>query len=293
MSSVILLIDVSSLVYRAYYALPEMRTKSGQMTNAIYGFVNMFWMVTGRINPYAVIACMDSKEKTIRKKMFEDYKAQRVVMPNEFYSQLPWIEKFLTCLRIPVIKVPGYEADDLIASCIQKIDSQYSQYTCYILTSDKDLVQLVKDGVYLCNYFRGTIECWDREKVKARFGVNPDQFVDYLSLVGDSSDNIPGVPSIGPKTASSLLAKYGNLEGIYQNLDCIPARIRTNLVKFKELVFRNRDLVKVIDSVDVDLVLLSFSKDLPECLYEFYQELEFRSFIKRQFPHRSENGTLF
>ncbi len=290
MSSVILLIDVSSLVYRAYYALPEMKAKSGQMTNAIYGFINMFWMVIGQIEPYAVIACMDSKEKTVRKEMFDEYKAQRVAMPEEFYSQLPLVEKFLACLTVPVVKVPGYEADDLIASCIRKINPQH---TFYILTSDKDLAQLVRDNVYLCNYFRGKIDCWDREKVKSKFGVYPEQFVDYLSLVGDSSDNIPGVPSIGPKTASSLLNKYGDLETIYQNLDCIPTRTKENLIKFREVVFRNRSLIRVIDSVNIDFRLTPLSKELPDCLYEFYQDLGFRSFIKRQFPHRLDDGTLF
>ncbi len=288
--SSILLIDVSSLVYRAYYALPEMSTSFGQKTNAIYGFVNMFWMVLGRIEPFGVIACLDSKEKTFREEVFSEYKAQRVEMPDEFYSQLPWVERFLSCLGVPIVRVPGYEADDLIGSCIKKIDSDH---TFYILTSDKDLAQLVRENVYFCNYQRGKIECWDREKVREKFGVYPEQFVDYLSLIGDTSDNIPGVPSIGPKTASSLLQRYGSLEGIYENLDKVAPRHRQRLIEFRGLVFRNRDLVRVREDVEVDVELRPFPKDLPDCLYQFYKELEFRSFIKRQFPNRLEDGTLF
>ncbi len=290
MSDTILLIDVSSLIYRAYYALPEMTTTSGQPTNAIYGFINMFWMVIRRITPAIVIACMDSKEKTIREDVFPEYKSQRVSMPEGFYSQIPWVERFLSCLGISVVKVPGYEADDLIASCIRKIDSEY---VFYILTSDKDLAQLVKERVYLCNYLRGSITCWDREKVKEKFGVYPEQFVDYLALIGDVSDNIPGVPCIGPKTASRLLSEYDNLEGIYEHLDRLASRVRKSLIENRHLVFRNRELIKVIDKVDVDITLSPLPEVLPDCLYEIYCQLEFRSFIKRQFPDRIQDGTLF
>ncbi len=285
----ILLVDISSLIFRAYFALPFMSNSKGQPTNAIYGFVNMFWMVKKKIPADLIIACGDCREKTFREELFPAYKAQRQQMPDEFYSQLPFIERFLEICGVPLIKVAGYEADDVIASIISQMPKGYK---FYILTSDKDLLQLVGDNVVVCNYHRGNLVIFDKQKVKEKYGVWPEQFVDFLSIVGDNSDNIVGVKGIGPKTATKLLNKYYDVEELFLSIDQLPLKIKKSLLDSKEQIFLNKHLIKVKDDLPLSLNLLPKENHIDqENLYKFYEELEFSSLIKRQFADSNSFST--
>ncbi len=281
------LIDVSSLIYRSYFALPYMSTSTGEAVNAVYGFVNMYWAVDRQLSLDAAIACFDSKEKTFREDILPDYKAQRQAMPDDFYPQIDLVEEFLGCVGAVCLKVAGYEADDLIASAIKEIDGES---VFYIVSSDKDLSQLVSDNVFLCRSRRSSsdMQILDREGVKKTFGVYPEQMVDFLSLVGDTSDNIKGVSGVGQKTAASLLDRYKTLEGIFENIDDIKKdRLRQALLDQKEMLLRNKRLIKVRDDINLDLDRISLDREIDaDCLYGFYRRLEFESLIKKQFPDK-------
>ena len=286
MKSKVLLLDVSSLAYRAYYALPFMSAPNGQPTNAVYGFVNMFWRLIGDLDPDYGFACLDSKEPTFREEVYTEYKANRVAMPDEFYSQLPLIEEFLSLCDASIIRLPGYEADDLIGSVISFFRRERKDLEFYIVSSDKDLLQLVSDGVYFCEYKNKKLEVLDEARVIEKMGVRPAQIPDYLALLGDSSDNIPGVPGIGKKTAVKLLREYGSVDGMYANLDSLPERLRRALEESRDLVYRNLELVKVKTDLPISLELVPLKKSPDDGLYRFYQKLGFKSLLKRQFPER-------
>ena len=296
MKKKIVLIDVSSLIYRSYFALPYMSTSTGQAVNAVYGFINMYWALDRQLSPDSVIACFDSKEKTFREEILPDYKAQRQAMPDDFYPQIDLVEEFLRCVGAVILKMAGYEADDLIASAIKEIDGET---VFYIVSSDKDLSQLVSDNVFLCRSRRSSsdMQILDRDGVKEAFGVYPEQIVDFLSLVGDASDNIKGVSGVGQKTAASLLDRHKSLEGIFENIESIKKdRLRQALLDERETLLRNKRLIKVKDDIALDLTRdsLNRGKDL-DCLYNFYRRLEFESLIKKQFPEKAkmEDEALF
>ncbi len=286
MKSKVLLLDVSSLAYRAYYALPFMSGPNGQPTNAVYGFVNMFWRLIGDLDPDYGVACLDSKEPTFREEVYTEYKANRVTMPDEFYSQLPLIEEFLSACDVGTLRLAGYEADDLIGSIVSSLRREKNSLDFYIVSSDKDLLQLVGEGVYFCDYKNGKLEVLDEVKVLEKVGVRPAQIPDYLAMLGDTSDNIPGVPGIGKKTAVKLLREYGTIDGIYANLGSLPERLRKALEESRDLVYRNLELVKVKTDLSISVGLVPLKKTPDDSLYIFYQRLGFRSFLKRQFPER-------
>ncbi len=286
----ILLIDVSSLVYRAFFALPFMASKDGMPTNALYGFINMYNAAVRQIAPDVVIACFDSKEETIRKKEYADYKSQRRQMPDEFFIQLPFVEEFLNLSGALCARAPGYEADDIIASFCRESDTN----TYYVLSSDKDMMQLVSDesGVFLCSYKSGKINLIGEKDVQEKFGVYPGQIVDFLALVGDSSDNIQGVKGIGKKTAQNLLKNYKTIDGIFSHIEEItPKRIRDSLLSSKELIERNIGLIKLNTDVPVPEIPNSLKYDITG-LKAFFQRFGFKSLISRLDKDRQENKDI-
>ena len=273
------LIDGSAFVYRAFHALPPFKTKEGFPTQAIYGFTSMLFKLLNERNPTFLSVAFDAKGPTLRHKKLSIYKANRPSMPEELSSQIPILKEILTYLGIPQWEEEGYEADDILATLTQKGKSLFPDI--YIFTSDKDILQLVDEKVRVINPF-GKGEVYNKEKIKEKFGVSPERIPDYLALTGDSSDNIPGVPGIGEKTARKLLQEWGDVEKIFQNCDKIEKSLRNKLIQNKKLVERNLDLVRLIVlPLEVKIESLKIRKPNIEKLEEIFQQLEFKKLLPR------------
>ncbi len=289
------LIDISSLFFRSYYAISlNLKNDKGSPTNALYGVLKMLQQLGQSKSPDYWLACFDAKEPSFRKSLYPEYKANRSEMPEDLEAQAPNLKKMMDKFLIPYWEQPGYEADDLIASLTALGKKQ--NWTVYIVSGDKDFAQLVSEGVCLYDTMKDVV--YDSKGVEAKWGVRPSQMRDYLSLTGDSSDNIPGVRGIGPKGAVQLLKAYNSLDGVYSNIDKIKGALREKLAKDKEMAFLSRELVALKTDVawDKDLSLAKyqavsgFSKKDRQSLREFLEELNFKSFIKKFFPEPVERG---
>lgn len=231
------ILDGSGYVFRAFYGLPALTNSDGQQVHAIYGFFRMLFKLWQRKPNYFCIA-WDSPTQTIRKDTFEDYKANRIQQPDEFKRQMRMIKELVKELNIPFLEMPGYEADDIIASliCTQRPEFGYT-----IVSSDKDLKQLVREDVVQYDAMKEkttTVELfWDEYKFA------PEHMIDYLSLVGDSADNIKWVPGIGPKSAADLVQKYQTIENIYAHIDEITGAVKEKLVQWKESALQSKHLI--------------------------------------------------
>jgi len=224
--SKLVLIDGNAIMYRAFHALPPMTNKNGEPINAIYGLVSMVLKVIQDLKPSHITVCFDEKAPTFRRKEYANYQAQRPPMPSELSSQFEKARKFFLAVGIPVYSMEGFEADDLIGTIADK-----SKEDVVIVTGDRDQLQLVNKKVKLYMPIAGlsNAKLFGEEETKERMGVPASLIDDYKALVGDPSDNYPGVPGIGPKTAISLLEKFGTFENIYKNLDKISATIGDKL----------------------------------------------------------------
>ena len=253
------LIDAYGLIYRSYFAFIKepLRNKRGQNTSALFGFART---VVSLIDDGAPVADDDSKNKeekplrlaavfdsrtpTFRHKMYPEYKANRQKTPDDLHAQVPLVEEFLTALGIKCLKVDGFEADDIIATLAEKCRAENRQ--CYILSSDKDLLQLVGNGIYEFHSSKSTGDsAWEiigTNEVKEEWCVMPDRVLDLLSLIGDASDNVPGVKGVGEKTAVKLMARYGSLDEIYKNIAAIEGSIGKKLQKEKKVRIFHRSL---------------------------------------------------
>ena len=221
---IFVIIDGSSYLYRAFYALPHLKNNSGSHTGAIFGVTNMINKLIDDLSPEYICVVFDARGKNFRHKLYKEYKSNRKSMPEELSEQVEPIFDFLKYMGIQIIQQPDVEADDVIASLVNKFSSNTKTL---ISSGDKDLAQLVDDNVELINSLDG--KQLNKVSVKKKFGVTPSQIKDYLTLVGDASDNIPGVPKIGPKTAVSLLDKYHSLESIIKNKDDLKENLRKNI----------------------------------------------------------------
>lgn len=286
MSEKFLILDSNAILYRAFHALPALTTSSGQPTNAIYGFLLLFFKLIREINPDFLCACFDFPAKTFRHQKFKDYKAKRPPTPKDLASQLPILKEILGVLGIFSFEKEGYEADDLIGTLIDLLPKDLEKI---IVSGDMDILQLVSDKVKVYFLARGVKEgvLFDIEKVKEKFsGLEPWQIPDYKALVGDPSDNIPGVKGIGPKTAVFLLSKYKNLYNLLENIqkdnEISPLQKET-ILKQREKILENLELLKIEKKVP-----LSFSLDQmrwgnynEEKIKEIFQRLEFKSLLRR------------
>lgn len=247
---VVYVIDAHSLVYQVFHALPEMSSPSGQPVNAVYGFVRDLFTLLVRKKPDYLFCAVDLPGKTFRHELYEPYKIQRAAMPDDLIPQLPAIGRVLTAMGIPVVGSPGFEADDILATIARLMDRLAGQ--CFLVTSDKDCRQLITDRVKLYNIRKD--EVFGRHKLEETWSIRPEQVVDFQALVGDSSDNVPGVPLIGPKVAADLLAKYGTLDQVLDHAEEISgARRRQNLIEGRDMALLSRKLVRLDSHVDVPL----------------------------------------
>ncbi len=253
-------LDSYGLIFRCYFAFISrpLTNQRGENVSAIFGFFRNFHYILQHYKPGYIVAAMDSKTKTFRHDMYDQYKANRPKTPEDLHAQVPWICEVLEALGIPVLQCDGYEADDIIATVSRKC--RESGRTCRILSGDKDLMQLVDDSTQILKPVPGG-ETWKItgiEGVEAEWGVKPPKLLDLLSLFGDSADNIPGVRGVGVKTASKLINDYGDLDGIYAHIDEIKGAMQKKLSEGKNDAYFSRDLVRLCDTVpcpDIDAAI--------------------------------------
>ena len=288
------LVDISSLFFRSYYAISlNMKNEKGLPTNALYGVLKMLHQLSREKSPDYLISCFDTKEPSFRKNIYTDYKANRTEMPEDLQVQVPYLKTMMDRLLIPSWEKAGFEADDLIASLAESAKQQ--NLKTYIVSSDKDFSQIVSDEIFLYDTMKDIV--YDPSGVEDKWGLPPSQMQDYLSLVGDSSDNIPGVKGIGPKGAVGLLKSYGCLEEIYGNIEKVKGSVKEKLLKDKEMAFLSRDLIALKKDISWEKNLNEakyqavshFSQKDKQALKEFLEELNFKSFIKNFFPVKTES----
>ena len=274
----IILVDGSSYLYRAYHALPPLTTSKNQPTGAIKGVISMIKrvLIDHPDSPLAVV--FDAKGKTFRHDMYSEYKANRPPMPEDLVQQIEPIHRIISLMGIKLIMIPGVEADDVIGTLAEQ--ARQKKLNTVISTGDKDMTQLVCDNVSIVNTMSG--ELLDENGVMNKFGVGPELITDYLALIGDKSDNVPGVDKVGPKTAVKWLNEYKNIEGIKKNAESIGGKVGENLRSSIETLDLAHELVKIKTDVPLEITIedLAVSESDAEQLSEVYKELEFNSWLQ-------------
>ena len=272
----VFIIDGSSYLYRAYHAMPPLSTSKGQPTGAIKGVTNMLMTLKKDSEGSPIIVVFDAKGKTFRSEIYKEYKANRPPMPEDLRQQLDPLKEICKAIGFPLIEIPGVEADDVIATLVNK--AKEKNFKAVVSSLDKDLMQLVEDpNITIMNTMKHQI--FTEDKVFEKFGVQPNQIRDMLALVGDSSDNIPGVPKVGQKTAAKWLNEYKNLDGIKDNAESIKGVVGENLRSSLADLERNVELVSLKDDVELGVSfdsLLQFNTDQKR-LDELFSELEFKA----------------
>jgi len=283
--STLLLLDGHSLAYRAFYALPtDLATSSGLVTNAVYGFTSMLIKVVGDSKPDHLAVAFDTAAPTFRKEKDSTYKAGRKETPDLFRAQLPLIHQVLEALAVPILEVDGVEADDVIATLAERAAGQ--GIDVIVVTGDRDSYQLVRDPHIRVLYNKRGVSdyaLYDEAGIFERTGVTPTQYPEYAALRGDASDNLPGVPGIGEKTAAKLISAYDNLEGIYEHLDALPPKQRENLGEWKDQAFHNREMSWLRKDVPLSVTVdeLHIGGWDAETVRVLFQQLEFRTLYPR------------
>lgn len=279
-----LIIDGSSLFFRAFYALPLLKTKRGLYTNAVYGFVSMMENAIEQIDPDHLLVCFDQKGRTFRHELYSDYKGTRQKTPTELDQQWPYLMEILKSMKIKTVDSPEYEADDL-AGTVASLAKDEGQKV-YLLTGDRDYLQLVDENVFALLTKKGitNLEVYDVDRIKKEYELTPDQLIDLKGLMGDSSDNIPGVPGIGEKTGIKLLKDFHSLEGVYDHIDDVSGKKRKeNLIEFQQQAFLSKKLGEIITDMPLDFELEDLKRepyDL-DSLRELYSKYEFFTLLKR------------
>ena len=290
------LFDAFALIYRAYFAFaknPRINSK-GQNTSAVLGLVNTLMEVQMKEQPTHWAICFDTSEPTERHLEYKEYKAQREAMPEGISTALPYIFKLMEALNIPVIAKPGFEADDVIGTLAKKAEKE--GFTTYMMTPDKDFAQLVSDNIYMYKPPRmgNGAEIWGIPQVLKKFEITRiEQVIDYLGMMGDASDNIPGIPGVGDKTAKKLLGLYGSMEGLYENTHELKGKQKEKVEDNKELAFLSRKLATINLAVPVDFEAENLQR-VPmnkEAVKELFLELEFRRLAERWFGKETTETT--
>lgn len=282
----LLIIDGNSILNRAYYGIRMLNAPDGTPTNAVYGFLNILFKQIDEINPDGICVAFDVKEKTFRHKRYKLYKAQRKPAPEDFLVQLPIMKEVLGAMNIACLENPGYEADDIIGT-VSRI-CQENGTECHILTGDKDDLQLasesVKINLVITKMGSTTTTVYDDKAVYEKYRVTPAEFIDVKGLMGDTSDNIPGVAGIGEKTAFSLIEKYKSIDYIYENIDAIEVTnsVRAKLIDGKESAYLSRELATIDRHVPGDYDIDSYKiREYDESLGGIFSRLNFRQFMSK------------
>jgi len=285
----LMLIDGNSILNRAFYGLQGnmlLRTSDGLYTNAVYGFLNIMNKYLAEDNPEYIAVAFDLRAPTFRHKKFEAYKAQRKGMPEELVCQVPLIKELLDAMKIKRFEIAGYEADDIIGTLATRAEDEGLE--AIIVTGDKDSFQLVSDSITVKNPVtkagRTETDIYTPEKVEERYGSGPECMVDIKGLMGDPSDNIPGIPGVGEKTAVELIKQYSTIENIYEHIEDITKKaLKEKLLNNKELAFLSRELSVICRDVPVEWDLDDMKNEDPdeELLYDVFSKLQFKSLIKK------------
>ena len=279
MSKHLFLVDGSSYIYRAFHATPHLSNSKGIPTNAILSFTNMIRKFIKDNSPEYFAIAFDRKEETFRHQEFKDYKAQRKPMPDNLIPQISYIKKVVELLNIPFLEMAGFEADDILGTVSLKAVNAGFKVT--IVTGDKDLMQLVEDNLELFDSMTG--KKTGIKEVEEKFGVIPEKVTDVLGLMGDSSDNIPGVPGIGPKTGIKLIQEFSSLENLLDNLENVKQNnLREKLETYREQALLSKRLATIKKDVPVEADIESFKIKEPnrDELVKLFAELEFKNLLK-------------
>ncbi|HSX14326.1 MAG TPA: DNA polymerase I [Candidatus Saccharimonadales bacterium] len=289
----LVLVDGSAVFHRAYHAIPHLTNSKGEPTNAVYGFTMMLLKVLSDLKPTYAIVAWDKSSKTFRKDMYKEYKANRVKQPDDLYEQIPATREVVKAMGLPFIEVENYEADDIIGTLAAKA----GKLETIIVTGDLDELQLIDDHTKVYTMRKGITDTviYDAEAVIERYGVTPEQFVDLKALKGDASDNIPGVKGIGEKTATTLIAKYDSLDGVYKHLDKIGGRTAQLLKDDKEMAYLSQELSQIV--CDMKLTLDLKSAELGhynrQAIHALFRELDFKSLLDKLPAEVSNSPSLF
>ena len=293
------LIDGQGLIYRAFFALPKLTTSNGQIINAAYGFTLVLMRLLEEQKPDGLIIAFDTPKPTFRHKKYKQYKAQREKMPQELIDQLPIIKEIVDKYQIPSIAIEEYEADDIIGSLAEK--AKESEYKTVIVTGDRDLLQLIDKNTEILLMQKGIsqVKTYQMDSVDELIGFSPALIPDYIGLKGDSSDNIPGIPGIGEKTARDLVKSFGSLENIINNYQDIKREsLRKKIEQFQEQARLSRELAVIKKDIDIDLELEKYDYREPDYsqLRKLYQKYEFKKLLEKipeQKEFNSKNSKIF
>jgi len=278
-NSPFILVDGSSYLFRAFHALPELSNSQGQQTGAIYGVLNMLRKLVDTYQPEYMAVVFDAKGKTFRDELYPQYKAHRPPMPDELSSQVAPLLELVRAAGLPMLQVPGVEADDVIGTLAGQATE--AGWETVISTGDKDLAQLVNEQVSLINTMNNS--CMDEQGVLDKFGVEPGQIIDYLSLVGDSSDNIPGIPKVGPKTAAKWLSQYGSLDELVAHAGDVKGKVGENLRTNLDQLPLSKELATIRCDLELGLELRDLSVKPPEVDSQrnWFERLEFKNWLRQ------------
>ena len=288
------IIDGYATLYRAHYALIRnpLTNTAGTPTSAVFGFANQVFQLIDDEKPDYLVAAFDSKGKNFRHELYTDYKANRSEMPDEIQTQLPYLWELLEAMNIPILRVGGVEADDIIGTVAKMCDNENLQ--CNIVSGDKDFMQLINDKTFLYapQARKRAKEIFDKKKVLEKWGVGPEHIIDLLGLMGDSSDNVPGVQGVGPKTAQKLIQDFGSIENIYEEIDSISnEKMREKLLNSKDNALLSKQLVTILTDVKIDATIDDFEKREMNSskLEDIFKELEFSGLLKKIGSNKSIN----
>lgn len=284
-----MLFDGNALAHRVYHALPRLTTPKGELVNAVYGFLASLLSAIKEHEPRYLVVVFDSPGKTFRHKLYKDYKSTRVKPPQEFYDQLPLLKRVLKTMNIPVIAIEGYEGEDLIAAIGKKLPS----VDTIIVTGDNDVLSLVTPRTAVLTMRRGIKDTvfYNPKTVRQKLGFDPAYLVDYKALLGDVSDNIPGVPGVGEKTAQALIVRYKTVENLYRSLRTLDPKLGQKLETYRDQVMIAKQLAKINDEAPVTLTLKEAQvHDFNErAVVKLFNELGFKSLINR-LPHLKQSN---
>ncbi|HEY5486021.1 MAG TPA: DNA polymerase I, partial [Candidatus Limnocylindrales bacterium] len=289
----LMLLDSNGLIYRGYHALPPLTTSRGELVNAVFGFCSILLRGIQDLQPEYVAACFDLPGPTFRHEQFAEYKATRAPMPDDLRSQFPLVRQVVAALRIPVYEMAGFEADDVIGTITRDLDARGIDTT--IVTGDLDMLQIVSDHTRLMTTRQGVDSTiyYDAAKIWERFELRPDQMIDYKALKGDPTDNIPGIPGVGEKTAAKVIGQFGSLEGIYERIaEVKPDKLRDKLVEAHDQVFASRELSRIVRDLPItlDLEAARLSDYDRAEVVRLFREFEFRTLIDRLPPLAGESA---
>jgi DNA polymerase-1 len=287
-------IDGNSFCYRAYYAIRHLSNSKGEPTNAVYGVITMIKKIIKEEKPDMMAVAFDLKGPTFRHGKFKDYKVTRKPMPDDLVMQLPHIKRLIRAYNVPIYELEGYEADDVLATLAQKCAGRKNIDT-YIVTGDKDMLQLVGPHIKVYSPQKEGF-VYDEKAVKERFGVGPERVTDLMALMGDSSDNIPGVPGIGEKTAIELMKEFRTLEGLLENTGMIKSESRRKKIEeSRELAILSKELAVIKKDVPIEINFEDLDLKAPDekALIELFKEFEFRTLLKEVTPGKKSEGAYY